>query len=111
MLCRVGIALEGVYPLVHVCAGRTVLCFGGKPEAAVPQKETDVAFDGGGAFDHTAGARLRIVSQPQLPGVGLPKDATEFSWTDLLALYPAVGAHQHWGYAPIPHRGTEEVMQ
>ena len=97
MLCRVGIALEGVYPLVHVCVGRTVLCFGGKPEAAVPQKETDVAFDGGGASDHTAGARLRIVSQPQLPGVGLPKDAAEFSWTDLPALYTAVDSPESAG--------------
>ena len=90
MLCRGGIALAGLYPLVHVCFGRTVFSVGGEFEKTASAL---AAYRGSGA-DHGAGADLWTVSQPQLPGMGLPKDAAEFSWADLSAFYAAVDSSE-----------------
>ena len=72
VLFRVGAAVAAVYPLVHVPAGRTVLCAGGGSEKSVSQGRLASAAGTGGGDHHHAGAGLRPGGEPALPGLGLP---------------------------------------
>ena len=92
MLCGFGIAVAGLYTLVHVCAGGHLLCTGGKFETLASPEATAAAGYGSGAAHYGAGIGLRLAGKPQLSGMGLPTDAPEFFGADLPSLQLAVGS-------------------